>query len=107
MKNTWVFVFALGMVLGNSFGSAAFAEEGMEMMDPQKQQPQSKNKMMGMMQKDSVIATSDGGVVVLSGPRLLKYDSELTLIKEVELPRGKKPQREPATEHTPEQVSAE
>lgn len=47
--------------------------------------------MGGMMQKDTVVATSDGGVVVMQGPRLLKYDANLTLVKEVELPRGKKP----------------
>ena len=52
---------------------------------------QGKGKMGGMMNKDSVVATADGGVVVMQGPRLLKYDKDLNLVKEVELPRGKKP----------------
>ncbi len=92
-KKISMWVLALGTAGVISFGSPVFAEEGMEM-----DQQQGKGKMMGMMRKDSVVATSDGGVVVLSGPRLLKYDSELNLVKETELPRGKKPQREPESE---------
>ncbi len=45
----------------------------------------------GMMHhQPSVVATSDGGIVILDGPRLLKYDSQLNLIGEVELKPGKK-----------------
>lgn len=51
----------------------------------------SKGKMAGMMQNDSLVATSDGGVVLRQGPRLIKYDASMNLIKEVEIPRGKKP----------------
>lgn len=66
-----------------------------------------KGKMMGMMHKDSVVATSDGGVVVMAGPRLIKYDKDLNLIKEVELPRGKKPsQPEAKTESSESAPSA-
>lgn len=92
----WVLV----LVLAAGFGSLAFAEEMQEMGGaPEQQQGQGMmmggrgkgGPMMGMMHKDSVVATSDGGVVVLSGPRLLKYDSELNLVKEVELPKGKRP----------------
>ena len=98
MKN-WVLILMLVLVSG----SLAFAEEmpgmgedqGQGMMMGGSQGGTGKGKMnpmmMGMMHKDSVVATSDGGVVILSGPRLLKYDASLTLIKEVELPRGKKP----------------
>ncbi len=62
------------------------------MQDPG-MEPKKGGKMGGgMMQhnKPSVVATSDGGVVVLDGPRLLKYDSQLTLIGEAELKPGKK-----------------
>ncbi len=45
----------------------------------------------GMMHhQPSVVATSDGGIVILDGPRLLKYDSQLKLIGEAELKPGKK-----------------
>ncbi len=80
-------------MMGNSGGE----DQGMMMGGPQGQgEGRGKmNPMMmkGMMQKDSLVATSDGGVVVLSGPRLLKYDANLTLVKEVELPKGKPPAR--------------
>ena len=48
-------------------------------------------KMMGMcpmmksMMERSVVATSDGGVVVVMGNKLTKYDKELNVTKEVEL----------------------
>jgi len=35
------------------------------------------------MQTRTMIATSDGGVIVLSGNRLLKFDKDLNLVKEV------------------------
>ena len=40
--------------------------------------------MKSMMQKQ-IVATSDGGVIVLVGNKLLKYDSDLNLKKEVEI----------------------
>ena len=48
-------------------------------------------KMMGMcpmmksMVERSVVATSDGGVVVVTGNKLTKYDKDLNVVKEVEL----------------------
>ena len=41
--------------------------------------------MMGMMMKKEMISSSDGGVIVLSGNKLLKYDKNLELVKEVEI----------------------
>ena len=41
-------------------------------------------KMKSKMQK-SMVATSDGGVVVLSHNKLTKYDKNLNIVKEVEL----------------------
>ena len=40
--------------------------------------------MMKMMEK-SVVATSDGGIIVVSATKLSKYDKDLNLVKEVEL----------------------
>lgn len=47
-------------------------------------------KGMGMMcpmmgGKSSMIASADGGVIVLMGNKLMKYDANLDLVKEVEL----------------------
>ncbi len=47
--------------------------------------PEGPGMMMGMMQK-SMAASSDGGVIVLSGSKLMKYDADLNLVKEVEIP---------------------
>ena len=41
-------------------------------------------QMMNGMQKQ-MVATSDGGVVVMAGHKLFKYDKDLNLVKEVEL----------------------
>ncbi|MCX5712442.1 MAG: hypothetical protein NTY47_05160 [Candidatus Omnitrophica bacterium] len=44
-------------------------------------------QMMGSMQKQ-MVATNDGGVIVLAGSKLLKYDKDLNLVKEAELKTG-------------------
>lgn len=45
--------------------------------------------MHGMMMKSmmgtSIVATSDGGVVVLDGNKLTKYDKDLNVVKEIEV----------------------
>ena len=101
-KSILIFVATLGFAY--AFSTSCFAEEmqgmnnrdmgqgrsGQGMMKGGPGQGKMNPMMMGMMHKDSVVATSDGGVVVLSGPRLLKYDASLTLVNEIELPRGKK-----------------
>lgn len=58
-----------------------------------------KHRMMGGG-KETVVATSDGGVVILAGPKLIKYDKDLNLVKEVEIKKGKKPVK-PEGENTP------
>ena len=59
--------------------SVAGGMKGKHMMGP----------MMGGM--PSMVATSDGGVIVMAGSKLMKYSSSLTLVKEVELKPGKGP----------------
>ncbi len=44
-------------------------------------------QMMGTIQKQ-MVATNDGGVIVMTGNKLLKYDKDLNLVKEVELKTG-------------------
>ena len=41
--------------------------------------------MMKSMMDKSMVLTSDGGVIVLSGNKLTKYDKDLNVVKEVEL----------------------
>ena len=38
-----------------------------------------------MMMAKQMVATGDGGIIVLTGNKLLKYDKDLNLIKEVEI----------------------
>jgi hypothetical protein len=41
--------------------------------------------MCRMMMGKSLIATSDGGVVVLAGDKLMKFDKDLNLVKETKI----------------------
>ena len=41
--------------------------------------------MRAMMNKPMLVATSDGGVVVLAGKKLYKYDASLNLVKEADI----------------------
>ncbi len=49
------------------------------------------DKMMGMcsmmqsMMQRQIVVTSDGGIIVVMGNKLTKYDRELNVVKEVEL----------------------
>lgn len=93
-KGILILVLALGIGIG--FSGLSFAEEmqGGQEGESRMGGGHGKGKMMGMgMMQNSVVATSDGGIIILQGPRLIKYDKDLTLVKEVELPRGKKPQK--------------
>ncbi len=40
--------------------------------------------MKGMVEK-SIIAIADGGVIVLAGDKLIKYDKDLNVVREVEI----------------------
>lgn len=40
--------------------------------------------MKGMMER-SIVATTDGGVIVLAGNKLIKYDKDLNVVREVEV----------------------
>jgi hypothetical protein len=46
--------------------------------------------MMGMMQQmhTNMVASSDGGVIVISGGKLIKYDNQLNVVKQVDLPKS-------------------
>ena len=44
-------------------------------------------KEHGMMMERTVVATSDGGVVVVSGNHIVKYDRGLKLVNQADLPK--------------------
>ena len=72
---------------------AAFAEEsqknempGMTMEKPVGMpMPGMDKKCCPPMGKVQMVATDEGGVIVLAGNKLMKYDADLNLVKEVEL----------------------
>jgi hypothetical protein len=78
-----------------SFSAASFAADadqtggsmmgggGMMMGSDRGDDMGSMGAMMGMM--NSLVATSDGGVVVMIGNKLYKYDKNLNLVKEAEI----------------------
>ena len=75
-------------VSGISFGEHP-GEEGTE--KGHKGMDKGKHSMMmmkKMMTGREMVATKDGGVIVLTGNKLVKYDKNLNLIKEVELEAG-------------------
>ena len=98
-------VFAFGILILLAAVTSTFAEDtqGMPMDGGGQQGGQgmgggnqgggrgSMNHMMGMMNKPLMIATSDGGVVVLNGPKLTKYDKDLKLVNEVEMKHPEPP----------------
>lgn len=44
-----------------------------------------KYEMMKMMMTKSMVASNDGGVIVMIGNKLMKYDKDLNLLKEAEI----------------------
>ena len=94
MKQIWMIVVVGLFMIG--FSSLAFTQEHKaSMMDTSKDMKQGDKmcpgKMQGMghccemMMGKSLVATEDGGVVVLLGNKLFKYDKDLVLQKEAEI----------------------
>ena len=83
-------VLIVGAVLFAAVQVVSFADEKMKEPMMEKSGGMMGKKMMGgmmmheMMEK-KVIATSDGGIIVVTGNKLLKYDKDLNLVKEVEI----------------------
>jgi hypothetical protein len=103
MKQMWLIILVGLFMIG--FSSSAFTQETKGgTMDMSKEMKHGDKicheKMQGMghgcemMMGKSLVATEDGGVVVLLGNKLYKYDKELVLQKEVEIKLGKCPMSE-------------
>jgi hypothetical protein len=94
MKQIWMIVVVGLLMIG--FSSLALTEENKGgMMDTSKEMKQGDKmcpgKMHGMghgcpmMMGKSLVATADGGVVVMCCNKLFKYDKDLVLQKEAEI----------------------
>ena len=65
-----------------------------KLMHGKKYMGAAKKLMMSSMMQKKLVATKDGGVVVLAGNKLLKYDKNLELTKEVQIPMDMKCMKE-------------
>lgn len=87
-----VFLLAIAVRGPMSFAQGMGATAGKDMMKGDmmgkgkmtKMPPMSGMMMKGMAEK-SMVATADGGVIVLVGNKLIKYDKDLNVVKEVEI----------------------
>jgi hypothetical protein len=98
MRKWFVILSAISLFVVTGVSSLSFAQGidekmvdqpamGKDMMTKEKMMekcPMHGMMMKGMMEK-SIIATADGGVFVLVGNKLIKYDKDLNLVKEVEI----------------------
>jgi hypothetical protein len=86
-------LMGLVLVVILSSVSLSSAEEMKDMQDKEPEMKKGmmmgKGKMMGQMMmkvmEKSVTATSDGGIVVLAGNHLVKYDKDMNIIKEADV----------------------
>ncbi len=77
----------LAAMICMSFLSVAFARDMGEKQGDKKGQGCSTchmNKMM-MMEGKKLVATQDGGLVLMVGNKLIKYDASMNVVKEVEI----------------------
>jgi hypothetical protein len=86
MKKIITFIFATALI---ACPIIAFAHEhedkDHEMMEKDMKGRGIKHEMMMRRMQRSVVATSDGGVVIVAGNKITKYDRNLNVIKEVQL----------------------
>ncbi len=100
MKKAMLLVLVVVLFVSMPLGSSVFADdskqakgtpppmehEGMGARPPAMSMDLMQNMMvMQAMREKSVVATSDGGVVVLVSNQMVKYDKDLNVVKEAEL----------------------
>ena len=94
MKKSLIAIAVVIIVGTSGLAIAQMNDKGKDMMDGKSGmmgKGMMDGKMMGMcpmmksMMERSVVATSDGGVVVVMGNKLTKYDKDLNVVKEAEL----------------------
>ena len=88
MKRKTILTVITALILGlSTFCHAQTGSEKEEMKQKKEMKcPMHPRMEMGSMMGKKVIATSDGGIVVMICNKLYKYDKDLNLKKEVEVP---------------------
>lgn len=66
-------------------GSMMSQEEMKARREKMMKMPSMHEVMSKMMMQSYLVATQDGGIIILSGNKLMKYDKNLNLIKEVKI----------------------
>lgn len=76
-----------GMMQGGTMGQQGMmgGESKMMCQGKMKEMCPMHDMMMKQMMEREVIATADGGVLVLLGNKMIKYDKDLNLVKEAEI----------------------
>jgi hypothetical protein len=92
MKRSFIAVAVIALAVIGSYAMFAQAQppgrgmmQGRGMMDNGMMCPMCPMMAGAMMQK-ALVATEDGGVVVLMGDRLVKFDAQLKQVQEAEIP---------------------
>lgn len=83
-KSAWIIMLVI-VLAGSSLVYAEGMKGGMMGKGMRHGKSMKMCPMMKTMTTRSVVATSDGGVVVVMGNKLTKYDKNLNVVKEVEL----------------------
>jgi hypothetical protein len=76
-------------------------EKGEKCCDKEKMEHKEMMGMHQMMMSKSMVATPDGGVIVMVGHKLQKYDKDLVLQKEVDLKMDKEEMKEKGAQQAP------
>ena len=80
-----VFVFASFAQADDQQGAMGEKKHEMGMMGSMMGDKMGKGMMMHAMMPKQIVASNDGGVIVLAGNKLYKYDKNLVLVKEAEI----------------------
>ncbi|MDO8602885.1 MAG: hypothetical protein Q7O04_03435 [Candidatus Omnitrophota bacterium] len=81
-----IFFMLLAAVVCISFLSVSFARDTGERKSDKKDDMNCPMcHMVKMMNDKKLLATQDGGVVLMIGSRLIKYDAQLNIVKETEV----------------------
>ncbi|MBI5149323.1 MAG: hypothetical protein HZA28_00930 [Candidatus Omnitrophica bacterium] len=73
-----------GMMMGKGMMGKGMMEDGM-MDDGMMKMMKMMHAHSAMMRSPTMVASNDGGVIVLTGNKLSKYDKNLNLVKEAEI----------------------
>ncbi|MCB9772650.1 MAG: hypothetical protein H6754_08905 [Candidatus Omnitrophica bacterium] len=91
MKKNIAVITVVAVLAVSGLAFAQVADKGKDMMEGKGgMMGMMDGKMMGMcpmmqsMLQKQVVATNDGGIVVVAGNKITKYDKDLNVVKEVE-----------------------